>query len=1088
MHKNLRPVSLAVLTLIAGIALNASAQETRRSYIVQLPAPAAASYDGGIAGLPATKPAPGTHLDVTATDVQNYISYLNQKQDDVLITIDPANITARYDVALNGFAAMLTDSEVRALKKNSNVLSVQADEIHHPYTSNTPTFLGLDQPGGLWDKVGGKANAGEGMIIAMIDSGVWPEDPSFADRVDANGVPTQNPNGTQVYGAPPAKWRAAAKVTPDGLVNGCEVTKPGITASNCNNKLIGIRSYINPPATGTSAITPNDFLSGRDGTLEGGGGHGSHTLSTAGGNAGVPSTINGIDMGKLSGMAPRARLAMYKVCYSTTALASTCASSATVAAVNQAIKDGVDVINYSIGPTAGGGNISDPQEVAFLNASNAGIFVAAAAGNAGPVTGPASNLGPWHATVAASTHNRTVGANVIEGDGVTYRGASVNAAPLPTAPVIDARFAGPVDYAALTPQDQMARRLCYTDADRTSAANFIGYPAGTTASSAGALDPAYVTGKIVICDRGNNARVNKSAEVQAAGGIGMVLADNGTGLVAETHSVPTVHITQADGNALKAYTAANASPMAALTKAMVFLDTPAPFLAGFSSRGPNVADQNMLKPDIAAPGVDIVAAFSASTTSTEVAAIKAGSGATKTGVNMISGTSMASPHIAGLAALVKQEHPTWTPAMIKSALMTSAGDTLPDGVTNALPWTAGATAAGTTPFGQGAGQVAPNGAADPGLVYDAGQIDYVKLACGLSAPNAQIYTAATCASFGSMKAYALNLPSITIANILGSQTVTRTVTNVSDTSSTYTASAVVNGYNAEVTPASFTIAPGAKQTFSIKLSRISAPADTWAFGNLTWTDGNGHRVRSPISVKGSALVAPALVYSEATSGSKIMTVGTGFTGALGIDKGGIKAATRNSYNFTASSTSAAAGLCAANNSPAVKVTSFVVPTGTIAARFSMYNADTGAASIPGALDDFDMLVLNSAGTQVGGSLNDGSNESVTLTNPPADTYRVCMVMYDKGSRASTSATLSSWIVGPSDVGGAFKVLAPATTYLGGTASVGFSWSGLPVGQRYLGAVNYKVAGALAGTTLVDIQTNDPVPLAFSSKVLEVGAD
>jgi subtilisin family serine protease len=1073
MNKKLHPISLAVLTLLAGIAMTANAQEVRHSYIVQLPAAPAASYEGGIAGLPATKPAPGNHLDISATDVQNYIAYLEKKQNDVLMGIDPANVTARYDVALNGFAAMLTDTEVRALKKNTGVLNIQADSMQQPFTSNTPAFLGLDQANGLWNKVGGKAHAGEGIIIAMVDSGVWPENTSFADRVDGNGMPTQDPSGTLAYGAPPAKWKGI----------GCEI-KPGITAANCNNKLIGIRSYV----AATAPVSSGDFLSGRDGTVEGGGGHGSHTLSTAGGNAGVPVSINGVELGFLSGMAPRARLAMYKVCFTgTTATNGGCASSATVSAVNQAIKDGVDVINYSIGPTAGGGLMSDATEVAFLNASNAGIFIAAAAGNAGPVTGPASNLGPWHATVAASTHNRTIGANVLEGDGVTYRGTSLNQAPLPSAAVIDARYAGTVAYAALTPADQLARRLCYTDADRTTAANFPGMPAGTTASSMGALDPAFVSGKIVVCDRGNNARVNKSAAVLAAGGAGMVLADNGAGLVAEVHSVPTVHITQGDGDLFKAYVAANAAPTAALTKALVFLDTPAPFIAGFSSRGPNVADTNMLKPDISAPGVDIAAAYSASMTAGEVTALKAGGTTTKTGSNIISGTSMASPHIAGLAALLKQEHPTWTPAMIKSALMTSATDTLEDGVTDPLPWTSGATAAGKTPFGQGAGQVTPNGASDPGLVYDAGQLDYVRLSCGFTAPNLQLYTAATCNAYGSIKGTALNLPSITVGSVLGSQTIARTVTNVSDTSSTYNATVAVDGYDGVVTPASFTIAPGATQTYNVKLTRTTKPLDTWGFGNLTLADGIGHNVRIPVSVRGTALSAPALVSSEAASGSKIVTIGTGFSGPMVIDKAGLKTATRNTFTFTSTSTATQLTLCAAGTSAAVRVTNVAVPAGTLVARFSLYNAETTAGSIPGATDDLDLLILNSSNALVSSSSTDGSNESVTLMNPAAGNYKACVIAYDKEKRASTTATLSSWIVSTADVGGNFKVLAPATTYVGGTASVGMSWSGLAAGQRFLGAASYKVGGAVVGTTLVDVQTNDPVPLAINSKPVEVSA-
>jgi hypothetical protein len=1078
MNKKLHPISLAVMTLVAGIAFSAHAQEVRRSYIVQLPAAAAASYEGGIAGLPATKPAPGTHLDITASNVQAYIAYLEQKQDAVLATIDPANVTHRYDVALNGFAANLTDAEVRALKKNAGVLSIHADVLHQPHTSSTPNFLGLEQPNSLWSKVGGKGAAGEDMIIAMLDSGVWPENLSFADRVDANGVPTHAASGTQVYGAAPAKWKGI----------GCEI-KPGIKASDCNNKLLGIRSYIG--STGTIAIDAGDFLSGRDGTSGSGGGHGSHTLSTAGGNAGVPVTISGVDLGSLSGIAPRARLAMYKVCYRTTPTTGGCASAYTVAAVNQAIKDGVDVINYSIGPTAGGGLITDPQEVAFLNASNAGIFVAASAGNSGPATNPTANLGPWHATVASATHNRTVGANVIEGSGASYRGASLNLLPLPSAGIVDARNAGTVAYDALTDQDKMARRFCYTETDRNTpgATNFPGLPAGTTASSNAAMDPAMVAGKIVVCDRGNNPRVSKSVAVQTAGGVGMVLADNGAGLVSEVHSVPTVHINAADGALLKAYIAASAAPTAELTKAQAFLDKPAPFISDFSSRGPNVGDSNMLKPDLAAPGSDIAASYTPALTTGEVTTLKTGGATTKTAASIISGTSMASPHIAGIAALLKQQNPTWSPAMIKSAMMTSATDTLNDGVTATLPWTTGSTtAAGTLPFAQGAGHVAPNGASDPGLVYDAGQIDYLRLSCGLAAPNAQLYPAGNCNFYGSIKASDLNLPSLTSNTVLGTQTFTRTVKNVYLVSSTYNATATVNGYDAVVTPANFTVAPGASQTFTVKVTRTTTPLNSWGFGNLTLTDEHGHSVRSPISVRGTALAVPALVYSEAVSGSKMLTIGTGFAGPMSVDKGGLKTATRNTFTFTAVSTATQSTLCAAGTNPAVRVTSFVVPAGALAARFSLYNADTTAGSIPNAVDDLDLVILNSANAVIGSSGSDGSNESVTFLNPAPGTYKACVIAYNKQTRPSTTATLSSWIVSPSDVGGNFKVLVPANAYVGGTASVGMSWSGLATGQRFLGAATFKVAGVASGTTLADIQTNDPVPLGTSSKAIVPAED
>jgi subtilisin family serine protease len=1041
--KSLRPAALAVAVLLAGLATASQAQEIRRPYIVQLVGAPAASYDGDVAGLPATKPAAGQRLDVSADNVQNYLNYLATKQADVIATIDPANVTAQYDVVLNGFAAMLTDTEVRALKKNSAVMKIEADAIQQPHTSYTPHFIGLDKPGGLWDQLGGQGHAGEDMIIGHLDSGVWPEDPSFADRVDAQGNPTRDPSASLAYGPAPAKWKGI----------GCEL-KAGIKATDCNNKLIGIRAYT--PGTGLNA---GEFPSGRDATVAGGGGHGSHTLSTAGGNASVAATLNGVDMGKLSGVAPRARVAMYKVCYTNTAGTGGCANSASVSAVNQAIKDGVDVINYSIGPTTGGGTLTDAVTVAFLNASNAGVFVTASAGNSGPATYPAANLGPWHATVAASTHDRTIGAATDLGNGAEYVGASVNQTEVPATALIRSTDAG------LAGADPVKVNLCYSSAD-----------------GGNVLDPAKVAGKIVVCTRGTTARVNKSLAVKEAGGVGMILADNGAGLVAEAHSVPTIHVNVADGQAVKAYAgAAGAAATATVGKAVTrFGAVIAPQVAGFSSRGPNVANNNLLKPDFAAPGVDIMAAYTADISTADRNAIAAGGSTTATGSNSISGTSMASPHIAGMAALLKQAHPSWTPAMIKSALMTTAVDTYDDGSNSPLAWSATATSNGRLPWAQGAGQAQPSSAFDPGLVYNATAIDYARLSCGL---GLGLYSAATCNAIGSISAQNLNLPSLTSGSVLGVQTLSRTVTNVGANTSTYTASASLPGFNVVVSPSTLTLDPGASASYSVTLTRTSTPLDTWAYGSLTWSDGT-HNVRSPLTARGTALAVPAVVSSEAATGSKIFTIGTGFAGAMSADKSGLKAATRTTATLTGASTANATTLCRNNNASYVNVQSFAIPANTLAARFSLYNDDTTGGKIQGGQDDLDMVILDAANNVVGGSLNDGSNESVTLSRPAAGTYKVCTVAYNLQGRPSTTFTLSSWVVAKGEVGaGAFKVLLPGTAYVGGTASVGMSWSGLAAGIRYLGAASYNVLGVPQGLTLVEVNTNDPVPLAVNAKVV-----
>jgi subtilisin family serine protease len=1042
----LRPISAAILLLAATLTTaSVHAEAERRSYIVQLTDKPVATYTGQVTGLAATMPAQGQRLDVDAADVQAYMSYLDTKQSAVINTVNAAEITHKYDVVFNGFAAMLTDDEVRALKKNSGVAAITADSIMEVDTSYTPAFLGLDQPGGLWEQLGGKGLSGENIVVGILDGGIWPENPSYADRVDGDGNPSHS-GSTVVYDAPPASWKG-----------GCDLGE-GFGANNCNNKLIGAR-YFKQPAL---QLHWTEFLSARDSVAgtEGRGGHGSHTSSTAAGNAGVTVLTDGINLGKVSGMAPRARIAAYKVCWTDAATGKNgCATANSVAAINQAVKDGVNVINFSIGSSAGGGSFAEATEQAFLGATAAGVFVATSAGNQGPgatAPAPVGHISPWLASVGNSTHNRLYLADAVTGSGVALTGASSNA-NTPTAPLVLAKDAG------LPGADVTQLNRCY----------------GATDAVPALLDPAKVAGKIVVCDRGGNVLVNKSGNAKVAGAVGVIIANvegSATTVVNQAHTISTVHIAKEKTAILKSYIAANpATAVASLGNLRASFDPSirAPVMNATSSRGPNVANANILKPDMTAPGTDILAAVTADLSRTQRDAVAAGAPAPVSDWAFYTGTSMASPHVAGVAALLKQLHPTWTPAAIKSALMTTATDTLSDGLTTKVAWDSTATNAGTLPWGQGAGHIAPNSAANPGLVYDIAPNDYARFLCG----QGLIYTSAQCTALGgSLAAYNLNLASLTAGNVLGSLTMTRTVTNVGPATATYNATASLPGFAVTVQPSTLVLAAGAKASFTVKLTRTSAPLDTWAYGVLNWTDGS-HNVRSPLTARGSGLSAPASVVSEAASGSKVVTVGTGFAGAMSAVKGGLLPATRESRAIgTANTNLSNTALCQAGNATGVSLHPVTIPAGTLLARFSLFDADTtGAAAGTSDLD----LVLMRGNTAVASSGSDTSNESVQVVAPAAGDYSVCVIGFSPAGGQATYA-LSSWVVQPSTAGN-FKVNMPSSATVGGTATVGMSWSGLAVGKRHLGAVNYLVGGVKQGMTVVEVDTTDPLPLFKNSR-------
>ena len=1025
-------IAMAVLGLVSSLA--AQAQSGDKVYIVQLKDEPAASYQGTTAGYPATQPTPGTPFRSRTPAALAYSSYLRTQQLSVLSTVTGAPAITQFDTVINGFTARLTPAQAAALMMNPNVAAVAEDQLLRPVTVSTPVFLGLTAPGGIWSQMDGSGRAikGEDMVLGDVDLGIWPESPSYADHVDGNGTPTFS-GGTLVYGPPPSTF-----------TGGCVSGEAFVPAAACNNKLIGAKYYNANLLTGGNVLDWTAFNSPRD-DLPPLGGHGDHTASTAAGNSLVPVSINGVNFGLASGMAPRARIAAYKVCFSylapgTTAAVNRCSSADSMAAIDAAVKDGVNAINFSISGATGTTN--DLVEQAFYRATLAGVFVAAAAGNDGPANA-VNHPGPWLATIAAATHDRVEDGDVLLGNGAKYTGASLNTSALPSSPLIRAEDAGLGGGNA---------SLCFTSDDLTL----------TPTPGQVLLDPAKVAGKVVICTRGTNPRVSKSLAVKNAGGVGMILADNGAGLVAETHSVPTVHVSAPDGAAIKAYAVSVANPTAAET-AFYFGTQPAPTIASFSSRGPNLADSNILKPDMAAPGVGVIASVTPAYTQAQRDQLVAGTLQAGPAWASYDGTSMATPHVTGVSLLLKQAHPSWSPAAIKSALMTSAFDTLDDGLTGMQN--------GRLPWSQGAGFISPNKAIDPGLVYDMGKADFVKYQC---LTQRALVAASDCSTYGTLdQTYNLNLPSITLGSMTGPTTVRRTVTNVGSSSATYAATASLTNMSVTVAPSSLTLTPGQSANFTVTVTPSAAtPRFTWQYGSLTWSDG-AHTVRSPLQANlGAAISSPPRQTATTVSGSRAFTVSTGFSGKMTALKGMKDVTLGAATTLTPNPNIDIAAKCALGVAlPSMAVYSFTVPSGAIVARFALRQAD-----VSGAADDNDLAVVAPDGTStVSGSST--SHETVEMLNPAPGNYKVCVQAYAATSGSSTHR-LSSWIVKPGDTSdGAFNVLVPSTVYAGGSATVGMGWAALQSNHRYVGGAQFlDGAGSPAAATLLYIDTTAGTPL------------
>lgn len=749
---------------------------------------------------------PSVTVSTSRTPLSRYTQLLLDVQQRAGITVNsdgspsPSRVPIHvYERVLSGFSARLTSTEVPLLRNSNGVLGVYPDVVRSLQTTRTPEFLGLNTMLGLWPQ----AHFGDDVILGVFDSGVWPERESFSDVG---------------YGPIPTRW------------NGTCQTGTDWNTTNCNKKLIGARYFSAGYEQATGPL--NETLESR--SPRDTHGHGTHTASTAAGNPVEGANLYGFANGTARGMAPKARIAVYKTCWT-----GGCLTSDTLAAFEFAIADGVDVISISFGTDPLPYEVSGIAIGGFA-AMQRGIFISCAGGNDGPDFGTVSNAAPWLMTVAASTLDRKSGACALQlGDTFTVTGQSLwlkgnTSFPVPPNGLIYGRDAAKDNVTQAT--------YCIPDS----------------------LNATMVKGKVVLCRRGVNGLVEKGAVVLAAGGIGMILINTvqrGDTTSADLHLLPAVHVGYTEGVRLAAYmnTTAAAGPSTFSLMCGEQLGVkPAPATAAFSSRGPNVVTPEVLKPDITAPGVQILAAWTGRVGPTRLSFDNR-----VVDFNMISGTSMACPHVTGVAALLKSAHPEWSPAAIKSAMMTTASiiDNMDQIIIDSY------TGDQAVPWEFGSGQVMPQRALDPGLVYDMGVQDYVNFLCALkySETTLRMFTgeAVTCPSvpirledmnYPSFSAVFRQAPSLTPL----SMNMTRTLTNVGNASATYRAQIVAPpGFFANVTvdPEVLTFAGiNEKQRFTVQVSTVNTPDATLVnktqtgFAYLLWFDGVTHLVESPISV------------------------------------------------------------------------------------------------------------------------------------------------------------------------------------------------------------------------------------------------
>ncbi|EEF28836.1 subtilisin-like protease SBT4.15 [Ricinus communis] len=532
-----------------------------------------------------------------------------------------------YGRSFNGFVARLLPHEVNRLSEEESVVSVFENTRNKLHTTRSWDYLGMTET------IQRRLTIESSIVVGVLDTGIYVNAPSFRD---------------EGYGPNPAKWKGKCAT--------------GANFTGCNKKVIGAKYY------------DLQNISTRDKSPADDDGHGTHTSSTVAGVAVNSASLYGIGNGTARGGVPSARIAMYKVCWE-----GGCTDMDLLAAFDDAIADGVDLLSVSIGGWSRD-YIQDPIAIGSFHAMKHGILTSCSAGNDGPMQSSVSNVAPWIMTVGASSIDRQFKTALKLGNGLKTTGISIS---------------------TFAPKKQMYPLTSGPLANNVSNSDYV----NTSACDAGTLDKNKVKGKIVYC-LGNGPQDYTIRDLKGAG---VILSIDTFNDVAFTSVIRSTSVSIKDGLKIDHYINTTKNPQAVIYKTRT-VPIAAPAIASFSARGPQLISLNILKPDLAAPGLDILAGYSRLATITGDPADKRYSA-----FNIISGTSMSCPHAAAAAGYVKSFHPDWSPAMIKSALMTTATPMKIKDISMEL--------------GSGSGQINPRRAIHPGLVYDISMSNYLSFLC-----------------------------------------------------------------------------------------------------------------------------------------------------------------------------------------------------------------------------------------------------------------------------------------------------------------------------------------------------------------------